>query len=285
MVQEWFDRFVHCITKKEGFIAEVDLDIHEAALNEKWCNWWEVTIICFLGQGLQVWPVRCVPPASLPKLTAFFYLRRMTDAKAIADKLLQVNAVKLSPAEPFTWASGWKSPIYCDNRKVLSFPYTRDYIKSEMCNVVFEQFPEAELLAGVATAGIAWGAMAADQLKLPYIYVRPKPKEHGLGNQIEGYYEAGQKVVVIEDLVSTGKSSLQVVDVLKAQGLEVIGMVSIFTYGFPVATEAFAKASLPYHSLTDYPTLISSAVQKGIVTAEQQELLLKWQDDPAGWKG
>ena len=208
----------------------------------------------------------------------------MTDAKVVAEKLLQVNAVKLNPEQPFIWASGWESPIYCDNRKVLSFPFTRDYIKSEMCNVVFEKFPEAELLAGVATAGIAWGAMAADQLKLPYIYVRPKPKEHGLGNQVEGFYEKGQKVVVIEDLVSTGKSSLQVVDVLKEQGLDVIGMVSIFTYGFPVATEAFSQASLVYYSLTDYPTLLDLAVQKGIVSAAQQEVLLKWRDDPAGWK-
>lgn len=214
-----------------------------------------------------------------------FYLRCMTDAKAVAEKLLQVNAVRLNPQEPFTWASGWKSPIYCDNRKVLSFPYIRDYIKSEMCNVIFEKFPDAELLAGVATAGIAWGAMAADQLKLPYIYVRPKPKEHGLGNHIEGSYEKGQKTVVIEDLVSTGKSSLQVVDVLKAQGLEVIGMVSIFTYGFPAATEAFAAASLPYQSLTDYPSLIELALKKGIVSPEQEEILLKWRDDPAGWKG
>lgn len=209
----------------------------------------------------------------------------MTDAKAVAEKLLQVNAIKLSPENPFTWASGWKSPIYCDNRKVLSFPYIRDFIKSEMCNVVFDKFPDAEMLAGVATAGIAWGAMAADQLKLPYIYVRPKPKEHGLGNQIEGFYEAGQKVVVIEDLVSTGKSSLQVVDVLKEQGLDVIGMVSIFTYGFAVATVAFSKASLPYHSLTNYSSLIESAIQKGMVKPEQEAVLLKWRDDPANWNG
>src|SRR5215467_11734614 len=173
----------------------------------------------------------------------------MTDAKVVAEKLLQVNAVKLNPEEPFTWASGWKSPIYCDNRKILSFPFIRDFIKSELCNKVFEKFPAAELLAGVATAGIAWGAMTADQLKLPYIYVRPKPKEHGLGNQIEGFYEKGQKTVVIEDLVSTGKSSLQVVDVLKEQGLEVIGMVSIFTYGFPVAAEVFNKAGVTYYPL------------------------------------
>src|SRR5258706_8052561 len=156
----------------------------------------------------------------------------MTDANAVAEKLLQVNAVQLNPEQPYTWASGWKSPIYCDNRKILSFPFTRDFIKSEMCNVIFEKFPDAEMLAGVATAGIAWGAMTADQLKLPYIYVRPKPKEHGLGNQIEGFYTKGQKAVVIEDLVSTGKSSLQVVDVLNEAGLEVVGMVSIFTYDF-----------------------------------------------------
>ncbi|MCX6317080.1 MAG: orotate phosphoribosyltransferase [Bacteroidetes bacterium] len=209
----------------------------------------------------------------------------MTDATLVAGKLLQANAVKLSPDQPFTWASGWKSPIYCDNRKVLSFPYIRDYIKSEMCNVIFEKFPDAEKLAGVATAGIAWGAMAADQLKLPYIYVRPKPKEHGLGNQIEGAYEAGQKVVVVEDLVSTGKSSMQVVEVLKAAGLEVVGMVSIFTYGFPVATETFEAASLAYYSLTDYPSLLTLAVQKGMITGEQQELLMQWREDPGGWQG
>src|SRR5258705_13462174 len=216
---------------------------------------------------------------------AFLYLRSMTNAKAVAEKLLQVNAVRLNPQEPFTWASGWKSPIYCDNRRILSFPYVRDFIKSEMCNLIFEKFPDAELLAGVATAGIAWGAMAGDQLKLPYIYVRPKPKEHGLGNQIEGYYEKGQQTVVIEDLVSTGKSSLQVVDALKAAGLNVIGMVSIFNYGFITATEAFNKASLAWHSLTNYPTLIELATEKGIVSAGQQEILLKWQDDPANLKG
>lgn len=208
-----------------------------------------------------------------------------TNERAVAEKLLQINAIRLNAEQPFTWASGWKSPIYCDNRKVLSFPFIRDFIKSEMCNVVFEGFPEAELLAGVATAGIAWGAMAADQLKLPYIYVRPKPKEHGLGNQVEGYFEAGQKTVVIEDLVSTGKSSLQVVDVLKQAGLEVIGMVSIFTYGFDVAAEAFAKAGIKYISLTNYENLISLAVDKGMVSASQETVLLNWRRDPANWKG
>jgi orotate phosphoribosyltransferase len=209
----------------------------------------------------------------------------MTDAKVVAEKLLQVNAVRLNIKEPFTWASGWKSPIYCDNRRVLSFPFIRDYIKSELCNIVFEKFREAELLAGVATAGIAWGAMAADQLKLPYIYVRPKPKEHGLGNQVEGYYEKGQRTILIEDLVSTGKSSLQVVDVLRAGGLNVTGMVSIFTYDFPAASAALKNAGLEYYPLTNYPVLIKLAIDKGLVSAEQEDILLKWRDDPANWKG
>lgn len=209
----------------------------------------------------------------------------MTNEKAIAEKLLQINAIKLSPQDPFTWASGWKSPIYCDNRKVLSFPYMRDFIKSEMCSVIFEQFPEADMLAGVATAGIAWGAMAADQLKLPYIYVRPKPKEHGLGNQVEGSYEKGMKVVVIEDLISTGKSSLEVVEVLRREGMEILGMVSIFTYGFSVADKAFENAGVRYMSLTNYETLIASAEENGIVSTDQLNTLLSWRKDPANWTG
>ena len=209
----------------------------------------------------------------------------MTDAKAVAEKLLQVNAVKLSPEKPFTWASGWKSPIYCDNRRILSFPHVRDFIKSELCNLVFEKFPNAELLAGVATAGIAWGALVADQLKLPYVYVRPKPKEHGLGNQVEGYFEKGQRTVVIEDLVSTGKSSLEVANVLHHSGLDLLGMVSIFTYQFPVASESFSKAGLNYHSLTDYSSLIELALARAIVKPEQEEILLKWRNDPANWNG
>jgi orotate phosphoribosyltransferase len=207
----------------------------------------------------------------------------MTNKKAVAEKLLQVNAVKLSTEKSFTWASGWKSPIYCDNRKVLSFPFVRDFIKSELCNVIFSEYPDAECLAGVATAGIAWGAMAADQLKLPYIYVRPKPKEHGLGNQIEGHYVRGQKVVVIEDLVSTGKSSLQVVDVLRDAGMDVIAMVSIFNYGFSIAAEAFEKANLPHISLSDYNTLIRLGVEKGTITPEAEQLLLEWSKNPAEW--
>jgi len=208
-----------------------------------------------------------------------------TNERAVAEKLLQVQAIRLNVKEPFTWASGWKSPIYCDNRKVLSFPYIRDFIKSEMCNVLFAQFPEAAMLAGVATAGIAWGAMAADQLKLPYIYVRSKPKEHGLGQQIEGYYEQGQPVVVIEDLISTGKSSLQVVDILRQAGLEVLGLVSIFNYGFSTARLAFEKAGVPYISLSNYPVLIKLALEKKLVSSEEEAVLLKWSEDPANWKG
>ncbi|MDO9375617.1 MAG: orotate phosphoribosyltransferase [Ferruginibacter sp.] len=207
----------------------------------------------------------------------------MTNEKAVAEKLLQINAIKLSVQAPFTWASGWKSPIYCDNRKVLSFPYIRDFIKSELCSVVFEKFPEANLVAGVATAGIAWGAMVADQLKLPFVYVRPKRKEHGLGNQIEGAYDATQKVIVIEDLISTGKSSLQVVDLLRKEGLEVQGMVSIFNYGFDVADNAFAESKTPFISLTTYGTLIQLAEEKGIVSAADQQSLLSWRENPAGW--
>ncbi len=207
----------------------------------------------------------------------------MNDKKAVAEKLLQINAIKLSPQEPFTWASGWKSPIYCDNRRILSFPFEREFIKSELCNEVFQNYPDTTLIAGVATAGIPWGAMIADQLKLPFIYVRPKPKEHGLGNQIEGFYKNDAKIVVVEDLISTGKSSMQVVDVLKNKGLDVIGMVSIFNYGFREAIDAFEKASLPYSSLTDYPTLINLAIEKNYIDADQMSTLLNWSKDPSRW--
>lgn len=207
----------------------------------------------------------------------------MTDKKAIAEKLLQINAIKISINKPFTWASGWKSPIYCDNRKILSFPFVRDFIKSEMCNIIFQSFENADMIAGVATAGIPWGAMAADQLKLPFIYVRPKPKEHGLGNQIEGFYEPGKKVVAVEDLVSTGKSSLQVVDVLKNAGLEVVGMVSIFNYGFEVAKKAFENSSVPLKSLSDYSSLIDLAIAKNFISENDQKELAQWRNDPANW--
>src|SRR3954467_11653305 len=207
----------------------------------------------------------------------------MTNEKAVAEKLLQVNAVKLNVQSPFTWASGWHSPVYCDNRKVLSFPYVRDFVKSELANMALEHFPDAEVIAGVATAGIPHGAMAADLLKLPFIYVRSKPKEHGMGNQIEGVLEKGQKVVVVEDLVSTGKSSLQVVDVLREQGAEVLGMCALFTYGFPVADEAFAKAGLPLHAISNYQALMEVCEDQGIIAADQKDTLSQWRLDPANW--
>lgn len=209
----------------------------------------------------------------------------MTDAIITAEKLLQAGSVKLRPTSPFIWASGWKSPIYCDNRKLLSLPFIRDYVKSELANAIFEKFADAEVVAGVATAGIPWGAMVADQLKLPFIYVRPKPKEHGLGNQIEGEILPGQKVVVVEDLISTGKSSLQVVDVLQQKEVMIEGMVSIFNYRFDIAQEAFEKAGVAFFSLTDYPALIQVAVQKGLVQKQEEEILLKWRSDPASWTG
>jgi orotate phosphoribosyltransferase len=207
----------------------------------------------------------------------------MTNEKAVAARLLQVGAVKLSLHEPYTWASGWKSPIYCDNRRVLSFPYDRDFIKSELCSVIFEQYPDAEALAGVATAGIAWGAMAADQLKLPFMYVRPKPKAHGMGNQVEGVLVPSQKVLVIEDLISTGKSSLEVCGVLKNAGVEVIGMVSIFSYGFPEAATAFENAGIRLSSLTNYPALIDLALDNKMISPGDLETLNSWRQGPSAW--
>jgi orotate phosphoribosyltransferase len=187
----------------------------------------------------------------------------MSTPKHFAEKLLQIKALQLNLQKPYTWASGWRSPVYCDNRKVLSFPYVRDFVKSELANMILEQFPDADVVAGVATAGIPHGVMAADLLKLPFIYVRAKPKEHGMGNQIEGVLKPGQKVVVIEDLISTGKSSLQVVDVLREQGAEVLGMCGLFTYGFPIADEAFQKAGLPLYTISNYAALMEVAEEQG----------------------
>lgn len=204
---------------------------------------------------------------------------------AVAEKLLLVNAILLNPEKPFTWASGWKSPIYCDNRRILSFPAIRDFIKSELCSIIFEKFPAAECLAGVATAGIAWGAIAADQLKLPFIYVRPKPKEHGMGNQVEGSYAMGQKVLVVEDLISTGKSSFQVCKVLEASGMEIEGLVSIFDYGFPQAVKVFKESGIIVHSLSNYEVLINLAIEKGIISPKQCNTLLNWRNNPSIWQG
>jgi orotate phosphoribosyltransferase len=209
----------------------------------------------------------------------------MSTSKQFAEKLLQIKALQVNPAQPYTWASGWKSPVYCDNRKLLSFPYVRDFVKSELANMVLDHFPDADVIAGVATAGIAIGVLAADLMKLPFIYVRSKPKEHGMGNQVEGVLLKGQKVVVIEDLISTGKSSLQVVEVLRAEGAEVLGMCGLFTYGFPVADQAFAAAGVPLHTISNYNALLEVAVEKNIITGDSLETLGQWRQDPAAWKG
>jgi orotate phosphoribosyltransferase len=207
----------------------------------------------------------------------------MSTEKHFAEKLLQIKALQVNLQKPYVWASGWNSPVYCDNRKVLSYPYIRDFVKSELANMVLERFPDAEVIAGVATAGIAHGVMAADLLKLPFIYVRSKPKEHGMGNQIEGHMEQGKKVVVVEDLISTGKSSLQVVDALREQGAEVIGMCGLFTYGFPVATEAFEKAGVPLYTISNYSALMEVAEEQKIIAPEEKATLEQWRIDPAGW--
>jgi orotate phosphoribosyltransferase len=207
----------------------------------------------------------------------------MSTSKQFAEKLLQIKALQINLQKPYTWASGWHSPVYCDNRKVLSFPYVRDFVKSELANMILDKFPEAEVIAGVATAGIAHGVMAADLLKLPFIYVRAKPKEHGMGNQVEGVLEKGQKVVVVEDLVSTGKSSLQVVEVLREQGADVLGMCALFTYGFPVADEAFQKAGLPLHTISNYQALMAVCEDQGIIAPDQKATLEQWRVDPGNW--
>jgi orotate phosphoribosyltransferase len=209
----------------------------------------------------------------------------MTNDLQVAEKLLQINAIQLNLENPYTWASGWKSPIYCDNRKSLSYPLVRELIKSELSNIVFSQFEAAEVIAGVATAGIPHGALIADQIKLPFIYVRSAPKAHGLGNQIEGVLQPGQKVVVVEDLISTGKSSIQTVDVLREQGADVIGMVAIFSYGFPEAAALFAEKNVPLVTLSNYEALLQLAGQKNMFTAEQIETLAAWRSNPAAWNG
>ena len=206
-----------------------------------------------------------------------------TIKKIFAQKLLEVKAVKLQPNEPFTWASGWKSPIYTDNRKTLSFPGLRSFVKLELCHLIQENFPEAEAVAGVATGAIAQGALVADQLGLPFSYVRPKPKDHGMGNQIEGEITKGAKVVVVEDLISTGGSSLKAVQALRDYGVDVVGMVASFTYGFPVAEEAFRQAGVKLLTLSDYEHVVSEAAKTGYIKAEDQPVLAEWRQNPAEW--
>jgi orotate phosphoribosyltransferase len=204
-------------------------------------------------------------------------------AKKIAEYLLQIKAIKLQPSNPFTWASGWKSPIYCDNRKTLSFPEVRSYIRDSFASIITELYPKADMIAGVATGAISHGALVADKLVLPFIYVRSGAKEHGLGNQIEGYYEKGQKVVVVEDLISTGGTSLNAVKALREAGCEVLGMVAIFTYEFKKAADGFASEKCALNTLCNYSVLIDTAVKTGYITESDVETLKKWRVDPSSW--
>lgn len=204
--------------------------------------------------------------------------------KDFASKLLEVKAIKLQPNDPFTWASGWKSPFYCDNRKTLSFPWLRSYVKLELVHTILEHFPEAEAVAGVATGAIAQGALVADELNFPYVYVRSKAKDHGMQNLIEGELPAGAKVVVVEDLISTGGSSLKAVAALREAGYQVVGMVASYTYGFPVAVQAFAEADVRLETLTDYDHVVEQALETGYIKNEDVELLHEWRKDPANWK-
>jgi orotate phosphoribosyltransferase len=201
----------------------------------------------------------------------------------VTKKLLEINTIKIQPTNPFTWASGWKSPIYCDNRKILSYPETRTYIRDRFVDIIREKYPEAEVIAGVATGAIAIGALVADVLGLPFIYIRSKPKDHGLENLIEGDLNPNQKVVVIEDLVSTGISSLNAAEAVNNYGAGVIGMVAIFTYNFKHAIDNFKKANIELTALSRYQILIDTAVEIGEITADQVETLMKWREDPSNW--
>jgi len=205
-------------------------------------------------------------------------------AKKTAELLLQINAIKLNPENPFTWASGWKSPIYCDNRIILSYPVIRNYIREEMAKQVELLYGKPDIIAGVATGAIGIGALVADFLGLPFIYVRPEPKSHGRQNQIEGKLEANQTVVVIEDLISTGKSSLNAVDALKAEGAKVKGMLAVFTYGFQVADQNFKDKAVDLHTLSDYEYLMEQALETRYINEEQMNTLLDWRKKPAEWK-
>lgn len=205
-------------------------------------------------------------------------------AKQVAEYLLQIKAIKLEPTNPFTWASGWKSPIYCDNRKTLSFPEVRTYIKKAFAEAVFAKYPEVEVIAGVATGAIAQGALVAEEMNLPMVYIRSSAKAHGMTNLIEGEIKAGQKVVVIEDLISTGGSSLKAVEALREAGCEVLGMVAIFTYGFQTATDNFTNANCKLDTLSEYNVMIDRAQEIGYIKAEEVDQLKKWRKDPANWR-
>lgn len=202
-----------------------------------------------------------------------------------AEKLLKVKAIKLQPSNPFTWASGWKSPFYCDNRKTLSYTDLRSFVKIELTRIILENFQDVDAIAGVATGAIAQGALVADALNLPFVYVRSKPKDHGLENLIEGELKPGMKVVVVEDLISTGGSSLKAVEAIRNNGCEVVGMVASYTYGFPVAEKAFADAKVKLITLTNYEAVVNQAVKTGYITEDEVEVLHEWRKDPAHWNG
>ncbi|MDX9908363.1 MAG: orotate phosphoribosyltransferase [Mariniphaga sp.] len=202
----------------------------------------------------------------------------------VAKKLMEIKAVKVQPLKPFTWASGWKSPIYCDNRKILSFPETRSFIRDKFAEIIRNKYPQVEVIAGVATGAIAHGALLADILELPFIYVRSTPKGHGLENRIEGNLLPGQKVVVIEDLISTGGSSLKAAEAIKESKGIVLGMLSIFTYNFDVSKEKFKQANVELTSLSNYNTLIITALEAGFISEDQIKTLMEWRQNPANWK-
>ena len=202
-----------------------------------------------------------------------------------AEKLLKVKAIKLQPSNPFTWASGWKSPFYCDNRKTLSYPTLRNFVKVEISRIILEKCGQVDAIAGVATGAIAQGALVAEELNLPFVYVRSSPKDHGLENLIEGELRPGMKVVVIEDLISTGGSSLKAVEAIRRDGCEVIGMVASYTYGFPVAIEAFKNANVELVTLTNFEAVREVAVKTGYINEEDVALLDAWREDPAHWTG
>ncbi len=205
-------------------------------------------------------------------------------AKKTAELLLQINAIKLKPENPFSWASGWKSPIYCDNRIILSYPVIRNFVREEMAKQVEALYGKPDVIAGVATGAIGLGALVADYMGLPFIYVRPEPKSHGRQNQIEGYLETNQSVVVIEDLISTGKSSLNAVNALKEAGANIKGMLAIFTYEFDVAVTNFEKKELPLHTLSDYGHLIEQASETGYIKEDQLKTLMEWRKNPSQWQ-
>ena len=234
---------------------------------------------------------RKIPSSFFRNLKSFLYFFKKyqisiimgTLEKLFAEKLLKVKAIKLQPSNPFTWASGWKSPFYCDNRKTLSYPSLRNFVKLEISRLVLEQFGQVDAIAGVATGAIAQGALVAEELGLPFVYVRSSPKDHGLENLIEGELRPGMKVVVIEDLISTGGSSLKAVEAIRRDGCEVIGMIAAYTYGFPVAVEAFEKAGVKLVTLTNYEAVLEVALQTGYINEEDVPVLNAWRKDPAQW--